>query len=45
MEASDQDLPQQFPLHRREAALHRLVNRHAGMVFGVARRVNKQLMV
>lgn len=39
MDASDQNLLQQFTTHRSEDAFRLLVDRHVGMVFSVARRV------
>ena len=39
MDATDHELLRQFAAHRGEDAFRRLVNRHVGMVFSVARRV------
>jgi RNA polymerase sigma factor (sigma-70 family) len=39
MDATDHELLRQFATHRSEDAFRRLVNRHVGMVFSVARRV------
>ena len=39
MDATDHELLRQFAAHRSEDAFRRLVNRHVGLVFSVARRV------